>query len=578
MKQHYDYLTFPIQWEDVALTEVFQAKLNDAKAAKLGDRILTYEGFGSFHSPNIDDLMRSLDIGRPAPPSFFPSFARKILSNDDLERLGMFHPKSFPDVSKRILGGRQAKDASEMSHHVTEYLKETDLSRNMIKHSEGGCTACLHGACEDAMYSLCIDSNTQHAHSNDTICVCPMGHEFREKYFRITPSMTFINHGAFGSALSGAIAIKHWYEEEIESEVVDFIDRKLFELLVYSTSCIAHFVHADPKQLVIVQNATFGMNCAMELITEGDVVAYIDTEYLAVYNILLLRCQEVGAAYHEVALSKYLHNEEIMGDDDALTEAICSQLPLGCTVMVIDYITSTTALCFPIFTHVIPALRQRGVSKIIVDGAHAPLQVDLNFHSLPRESQPSVFTANLHKWFSSPKSVGFMWVREEDICKIQSVVRSHGATSGFHSKFMWIGTSDFGASLCIPALVDFWKSQDCNRIRQCCTNLLVSAVDMLTRSFGTRKVARRSSFMSLIELPEALQSELATARYIQDLLHDFYKIEVPVKCVEGRLYVRISAFVYNTPEEYVYLRESILSLSDQWVQSVKHREQVCSSR
>ncbi|CCW68779.1 unnamed protein product [Phytomonas sp. Hart1] len=576
MKDHYNKFAFPIRWENIALTDVLQVKLNAAKTAKLSEKILNYEGFGSFHSPNVDDLIRLLDVECQTPPSFFPSFARKILSNHELKRLGRAYPGIVQDTEKGISGRNQPRNASDSSFHLMECLKESNLPDNMNQNGESKCAVGSYSADQDSKPSISIDPNGQSPPQSDSIGMCPMGLEFREKFFGITPSVVFLNHGAFGSALSGSIAIKHWYEREIEDEVVDFIDRRLFELLIYSISRIARFMRAHPTQLVIVPNATFGLNCGMGLITMGDVVAYIDTEYLAVFNMIVLRCQEVGATHHEVLLSKYLHDEEVMGDDDALTEAICSQLPPGCTVMVLDYITSTTALCFPIFTHIIPALRKKGVDKIIVDGAHAPLQVDLDFGSLRPESQPSVFTANLHKWFSSPKSVGVLWVRQEDIDRIQSVVRSHGATGGFHSKFIWSGTCDFGASLCIPALVDFWESQDCNRIRQHCTNLLVSVVDMLTQSFGTRKVARRSPFMSLVELPETFQNKLITARHAQDLLHDFYKIEVPIKSVEGRLYARISVFVYNTPEEYVYFRESILSFSAQWSQFLKHHEQVCS--
>jgi hypothetical protein len=42
----------------------------------------------------------------------------------------------------------------------------------------------------------------------------------------------------------------------------------------------------------------------------------------------------------------------------------------------------------------------------------------------------------------------------------------------------------------------------------------------------------------------------ADAKYVQDVLHYRHRIEVPVKCIQGRLYVRISAALYNELADY----------------------------
>ena len=56
--------------------------------------------------------------------------------------------------------------------------------------------------------------------------------------------------------------------------------------------------------------------------------------------------------------------------------------------------------------------------------------------------------------------------------------------------------------------------------------------------------------MALVSLPEFLHGRPATstdAKMVQDALHNDYNVECPVKCVGGKLYVRISAHVYNEP-------------------------------
>ena len=47
---------------------------------------------------------------------------------------------------------------------------------------------------------------------------------------------------------------------------------------------------------------------------------------------------------------------------------------------------------------------------------------------------------------------------------------------------------------------------------------------------------------------------------MQEILHHRFSIEVPVKCLEGRVYVRISAHVYNIIEDYKKLALAIKSL------------------
>ncbi|ESL07870.1 hypothetical protein TRSC58_04437 [Trypanosoma rangeli SC58] len=481
-------------WSTASIEPKFSKLLGALDDAAFTHNISTYEGFGSFHSGNVEDIIA--------------------------RRSEAYHPPQLPPFARRVLG-----------------------------YSE----LCQLGAAKDEEEKMEI--------WNRPVQQCEFGLPFRQQHFTVTPEYVFINHGAFGGTLRGALAIKHGYEELMERQVVEYMDRELLPILVYSVRRLAEFLNANPKQIVLLQNATFALNCAMQLIGKDDVVVFFDTEYLSVYKMMYFRCKQVGATLHEVSLTKYLHDTSIMGDDAALTEEICRQLPNGCTAAVFDYVTSTTAFCMPVFTHLIPALRRRGVTTIIVDGAHAPLQLPLNFNELTAESMPSVFVGNLHKWFSIAKSVGFMWVHNSLLGSFHSVVRSHGAGDGFLSEFIWDGTRDCGAYHCVPAVIDFWRIQGLERVQNYCAHLLQSAAKMLTSHFGTRPVARHAPFMSLVELPEALQGPHLTAKYLQDLLHDVYRLEVPVKRVEGRFYVRISAFVYNTPGEYVYLREAVLDIA-----------------
>lgn len=582
-----------IDWTNVSLSEHMRATLLAVDASSVHEKVSVYEGFGSFHSENVEDLIAMKESDYVAPRGL-PHFAKRLLTAEELHTLAVARcrmecPAAPRSVRKRARDcevdpnspasgcpGAAGCFADTRSCAVT--TATTNIITPSLSDSEGATADAPSGtsASGDSSGShvdaLVLSGNWNYEALLERLAAapvarCDMGLEFRQQYFGITPDITFINHGAFGSCLVGSAAIKRWYEERMEREVVEFVDRELLPFIVHSIRSLSRFLKADPRQVILLQNATFALNCAMRLIEKDDVVAFLDTEYLSVYKMMWFRCQEVGASHHELSISRFLHDTDVMGDDAALTAEIIRQLPPGCTTMIIDCITSTSALHFPIFTHIVPALRRHGVTKIIVDGAHSPLQVELDFASLPPENQPTMFVGNLHKWFSSPKSVGFFWVRAEDADKVRSVVLSHGAGDGLLSEFIWDGTRDYGAYLSIPAIVDFWAAQDVARVRDYCGNLLVAACTMLTQAFASRPVARHAPFMSLVELPDGLQDSYVTGKYIQDVLHDVYAIEVPVKRVEGRYYLRISAFVYNTPSEYVFLKEVVLDIARRWARS-----------
>merc|ERR1712232_501763 len=74
------------------------------------------------------------------------------------------------------------------------------------------------------------------------------------------------------------------------------------------------------------------------------------------------------------------------------------------------------------------------------------------------------------------------------------------------------------------------------------------------------------SSMCLIRLPDSLSGNKGDektsddAKRLQDFLHDKHRIEVPIKCIGGVLYVRISCHVYNKIEEYENLAQAITTL------------------
>jgi isopenicillin-N epimerase len=174
------------------------------------------------------------------------------------------------------------------------------------------------------------------------------------------------------------------------------------------------------------------------------------------------------------------------------------------------------------------------------------------------------YVSNGHKWLSSSKGSSFLWVCRALQPLVQPLILSHGAGHGFTSDFLWDGCHDYSAHLAIPSMVRLWEDFGTDRLRHYNNGLAGLAARMLVERWGTDQPAPPAMFacMQLIRLPASIlppNTGAATstqAKAVQDYLYA-QKIEVPIKCLSGQLYVRISAHLYNTIDDYRVLASAI---------------------
>ena len=74
--------------------------------------------------------------------------------------------------------------------------------------------------------------------------------------------------------------------------------------------------------------------------------------------------------------------------------------------------------------------------------------------------------------------------------------------------------------------------------------------------------------MTLVRLPESIcgawndRKTSTDAKQIQDFLYSQH-IEVPIKCVRGVLYARVSCHLYNHGEEFDRLARALITMNNQ---------------
>jgi isopenicillin-N epimerase len=382
------------------------------------------------------------------------------------------------------------------------------------------------------------------------------GHAAKAGYL-IDSSWNYINHGAFGSATVVAFDVATAYSRYMEMQSLRWIDRQLFPMVVHSIKEMAKFVGGNAEQLVYCQNATTAINAVVARnIQKHDVVFCLDIGYGSVKTLLKETCSNVGAKLHLHTLTTT--NLKCAGD---VVQQVKDGMPKNCTFAVFDHVASNTAIVMPI-KELIEHAQSLG-AKVLIDGAHGLGAFDLHLEELNAD----FYVSNCHKWLSSTKGVGILYVSTKHLQATRPVIVSHGWNNGFTEEWIWDGTRDYSGEVTIPILLDWWRRlpSGLEGARSYCRNLLKEAISLLTSSWHTKTHVDASLYsqMALVEIPrklwpfplEAANSE--QAKIIQDVLHYQFKIECPVKVLDASLYVRISVQIYNALPDYEMLAKTV---------------------
>jgi selenocysteine lyase/cysteine desulfurase len=234
---------------------------------------------------------------------------------------------------------------------------------------------------------------------------------------------------------------------------------------------------------------------------------------------------------------------------------------------------------------------------VVVDGAHGLWAQD-TAHVL--ESCPSgdkdnddddnqqgsinVYLANGHKWLAAPRGVALAWARDDEASQgllAYPAVLSHGMhETDLFSRFVWDGCRDYNAALAIPAILDYWNREtetgETNlqhsrlQVREMLWEGLARLAQVwhgmpnesdLLQEEGFQRGLLLAPYKEWLDAPMALlrlprkwespaQSSTSTdAKRVQDYLYE-HAVEAPIKCIDGKLYIRISCHIYNELEDF----------------------------
>ena len=237
----------------------------------------------------------------------------------------------------------------------------------------------------------------------------------------------------------------------LERQPVTFMVRELEPLLDAARVALADFVGAACDDLVLLGNATAGVNTVLRSLQfdSDDELLVSDHEYNACRNALDYVAQRSGARVVVAAIPFPLQSgKQVVA---ALLQAVTPRTRL----LLIDHVSSQTAVVMPL-ADIVREFAVRGIDTL-VDGAHAPGMLALDVDAIGA----AYYTGNCHKWICAPKGAGFLHVRKDRQQHIRPLSISHGANSTrddrsrFQIEFGWTGTGDPTALLCVPDALDY---------------------------------------------------------------------------------------------------------------------------
>ncbi len=366
--------------------------------------------------------------------------------------------------------------------------------------------------------------------------------------FLLDPAITFLNHGSYGAVPKPVFEAWQGWQREAERNPVIFLGRRSAELLRQARESLGALVGAPADDLVFVPNATSGVNAVAKSIRlqPGEEVLTTDLEYGACLETWRRVCAAQGAVLKVVTVPLPLTRESFCA---ALGEAMTDRTRL----LMLSHITSPTALRLPI-EPVLAEARRRGILTLI-DGAHAPGQIDIGLQALGAD----YYTGNCHKWLCAPKGTAFLHARPEQQAALRATVTSWGDLAGefgagsatpwdgfvgtalLERRFQWQGTRDLSGFLSVPAAIRFQAEHDWPSVRQRCHTMAMALLQRVSARTGIAPIAAAEFFGQMAPLPVPHQDAAA----LRARLFDEFAIEVPVTQHAGRSFVRVSVQGYT---------------------------------
>ncbi len=338
--------------------------------------------------------------------------------------------------------------------------------------------------------------------------------------FLLDPSVVFLNHGSFGACPRPVFEAYQGFQRELERQPVEFLalERRFPELVEHARRALAEYVGAAPANVVFAANTSSALNAVIRSLDlhAGDEVLLGDSEYGGMELLWDFVARRTGAILVRRPFAEL--------DPGPRTRLVfCSHIE-----WISGRVNDVASLC----------ARARVAGALsVVDGAHAPGQIDLDLETIGAD----VYAGNCHKWMCAPKGSAFLYARAEAQALIDPIVVSWDWAEGaaFHEQHRWQGTRDPSAFLAVPAAIAFQAEHDWPAIRTRCHTLLERVRDEVALEPLTAEFVQMLGFRLPVTDGAAFKRDL----------YERHRVEVPVVETRDGWTMRVSIQGYNDEDD-----------------------------
>jgi isopenicillin-N epimerase len=364
--------------------------------------------------------------------------------------------------------------------------------------------------------------------------------------FLLADGIDHLNHGGFGATPRPVLAAGEEWRRRMEADPAGFFRRELSRHLRGAAGRVARFLGGEAEDWAFVENATAGTNAILASLdfAPGDEILCLSQVYGAVEKALRHHAGRRGARIRTLSVPVPFR------DPGPFLRALLAALGPRTRLAALDHVTSAGGVVLPI-AEMAAICRAKGV-PVAVDGAHAPGQVALDVPALGVEW----YVGNLHKWAFAGKGTAVLWCAPARRAELHPVAISHPLGQGFPAEFDYCGTRDNSAWLAAPAALDFLAAIGPEALRERNRALAASAGRMLSEAWQSEVAAAPdfSAAMASVKLPGSWEASEAARERAYRIL-DAHRIRAGVMLLDGALWIRVSAQIYNELDDYRRLAE-----------------------
>ncbi|KAI3387268.1 hypothetical protein SNEBB_000686 [Seison nebaliae] len=383
--------------------------------------------------------------------------------------------------------------------------------------------------------------------------------------FLLKKPLIFLNHGAFGATLKLLLEYNQKLEILVEENPPYFFDYIYFPLYVDVLREIASFVNCLPTQLLPIENVTYGLNVILSNhLTKFDKIVYFNLTYGATKKILRQLKKERELELVQIDLSVPLKCNDIISTFER-------HFPGNVKLVILDHIFSNTPYVVPV-NQLSEIAKRKGCKYVLVDGAHAIGQIPLdlsasnekqdftreNYKYIINSCSINFYLTNLHKWMCCMNGSAILWHNNDEknggTKLLKPLIHSHGGDNeDLISQFSWKGLGTLTPFLSSKLI--FYLLNNNSEIstkwfdeqKKLTDNFLnVVKLDKYELIGSEQHLPSMITFRVSRSLEDFIKSKMngimdySTAEYLQNSLLKIFRLSVPVKCIDSKIYVRRS--------------------------------------